>query len=199
VERSRAEPRLSPYGVPQDAPPTDTPHVVVRWIVWLGVLTVITGRDAHAASAAGQGTRRARVPHRRPRRKRGGRPGAGRRARGTRVHSVQLPVPDAVLHVHHRRPARLAGARRVSHHRGRRRAAAQPRAGARRDCPPAGDRGGATRCVRLRDAQRRPRRRRPARHRRSDSLDYRRGLLRGARPARDAAAADAADPRGTML
>jgi len=28
--------------VPQDAPPTDTPHVVVRWIVWLGVLTVIT-------------------------------------------------------------------------------------------------------------------------------------------------------------
>ena len=42
MERSRAEPRLSPYGVPQDAPPTDTPHVVVRWIVWLGVLTVIT-------------------------------------------------------------------------------------------------------------------------------------------------------------
>ena len=42
MEPSRAEPRLSPYGVPQDAPPTDTPHVVVRWVVWLGVLAVIT-------------------------------------------------------------------------------------------------------------------------------------------------------------
>jgi two-component system sensor histidine kinase KdpD len=42
VERPHAEPRLSPYGTPYDAPQTDTPHVVVRWVVWLGVLTVIT-------------------------------------------------------------------------------------------------------------------------------------------------------------
>jgi len=42
VEQPRVEPRLSPYGAPHDAPQTDTPHVVVRWLVWLGVLTVIT-------------------------------------------------------------------------------------------------------------------------------------------------------------
>ena len=42
MERSRAEPRLRPYGVPQDPPPTVTSHVVVRWIAWLGVLTLIT-------------------------------------------------------------------------------------------------------------------------------------------------------------
>ena len=42
MERSRAEPRLSPYGVPHDTPPTDTQHVVVRWIAWLGILAVVT-------------------------------------------------------------------------------------------------------------------------------------------------------------
>jgi two-component system sensor histidine kinase KdpD len=42
VERSRAEPRLSPYGVPRDAPPADTRHVVVRWIAWFVVLTALT-------------------------------------------------------------------------------------------------------------------------------------------------------------
>ena len=42
MERSRAEPRLSPYGVPRDTPPADTQHVVVRWIAWLVVLAVVT-------------------------------------------------------------------------------------------------------------------------------------------------------------
>ena len=42
MEVSRGEPRLSPYGVPHDEPPADTRHVVVRWVVWLGVLTVVT-------------------------------------------------------------------------------------------------------------------------------------------------------------
>jgi two-component system, OmpR family, sensor histidine kinase KdpD len=41
VEQPRVEPRLSPYGLPHDAPQTDTQHVVVRWLVWLGVLTVM--------------------------------------------------------------------------------------------------------------------------------------------------------------
>jgi two-component system sensor histidine kinase KdpD len=39
---TRAEPRLSPYGVPHDAPPAGTRHVVVRWAAWLGILAVLT-------------------------------------------------------------------------------------------------------------------------------------------------------------
>jgi len=42
VEQPRVEPRLSPYGVPHDAPPT-VMHAVVRWVTWLGVLAVVTG------------------------------------------------------------------------------------------------------------------------------------------------------------
>ena len=41
MEQARAEPRLSPYGVPHDAP-NDTQHVVVRWVAWLGILAVVT-------------------------------------------------------------------------------------------------------------------------------------------------------------
>ena len=42
MEQSRAEPRLSPYGAPRDVPPADRGQIVVRWIVWLGVLAVVT-------------------------------------------------------------------------------------------------------------------------------------------------------------
>ena len=42
MEGARREPRLSPYGAPPDIPPAGRQQIVVRWIVWFGVLAIVT-------------------------------------------------------------------------------------------------------------------------------------------------------------